>query len=455
MNDSLCEKLRKLHALIGSDNAAEREAARLKISELLAKNKKTWNDLPELLSAATTQGAQDDPGDQSGDAAAGASRPAPLDLIRHILQRHLHLTEHQLVAMTAWIAHTFCCFRFSITPRLALVSPVSGCGKTTALNVVKALAFRTRKVDNITAAVLFRLIDRERPCVLLDEVDNLDLLNNPTLRAVITSGHHCDGTISRYLDNQVMSFSTFAPLALAAIGKPPHPLPLPISHRCVVISMERAPTTSEKLTRFDPKVVPRQQQDCEAVYRETFEWARQCRLNLDPPMPEELRNRAADNWRPLLAIADACTPTWGRAAREAAIALSKNLDEDLSVRLLTDVRDIFDRHPTVDRLSSAVIVGELVELADGAWSEWRGLRNDQMPRKLSQGGLALMLAPFAIRPQTIWPARRGAGDRSAGAPPSRWVHVRSSRRISGGTRTANTRPGNKVVGRLGEARPRL
>jgi hypothetical protein len=45
-------------------------------------------------------------------------------------------------------------------------------------------------------------------------------------------------------------------------------------------------------------------------------WARQCRLNLDPPMPEELRNRAADNWRPLLSIADACSPAWGKSARE-------------------------------------------------------------------------------------------------------------------------------------------
>jgi hypothetical protein len=411
--DKLSNKLKKLHALMGSDNAGERENARSLIVELLAKHKKTWNDLPELVSAGSGQGGQDDPDDEPSDAATtGDRRPASLDLICHILQRHLRLTEHQFVATTLWIAHTFVYSRFSVTPRLAFVSPVRGCGKTTALNIVKALAFKTRKVDGITAAVLFRLIDRERPCMLLDEVDNLDLLQNPTLRAVITSGHHCDGTISRYLDNQVVSFSTFAAVALAAIGKPPHPLPLPILHRCVAIPMERAPMTSEKLTRFDPKAIPRQKQDCDTVYQETFEWARQCRLNLDPPMPEELRNRAADNWRPLLSIADACSPEWGKAAREAAVALSKDSDEDLSVLLLADIRDIFDRHPTVDRLPSAVIVAELVELADGRWSEWRGPRDDRMPRKLTQGGLALMLAPFGIRPKTIWPAHRGATDKS-------------------------------------------
>ncbi len=191
--DKLCDKLRKLHARMGSDNAAEREAARLKIVELLAKNKKNWNDLLELVSGGNTQGWKAD--DEPGDTNVANDRPAPLDLIHHILQRHLHLTKHQFVALTLSIAHTFVYFRFSITPRLALLSPVRGCGKTTALNIIKALAFKARKVDNITSAALFRLIDREHACVLLDEVDNLDLLNNPTLRAVIEPAwaSYCEG----------------------------------------------------------------------------------------------------------------------------------------------------------------------------------------------------------------------------------------------------------------------
>lgn len=77
--------------------------------------------------------------------------------------------------------------------------------------------------------------------------------------------------------------------------------------------------------------------------------------------------------------------------------MSKDLDEDLSVRLLADVRVIVDRRPTVDRLPSAAIVAELVDLADGRWSEWRGLQDDRMPRRLTQGGSALMLAPFGPR----------------------------------------------------------
>ena len=343
-------------------------------------------------------------------AVAGTSNnhPAPLDHISNILQRYLHLTGAQFVALTLWIAHTFKYREFSITPRLALVSPVRGCGKTTVLSIANELAFKGTKIDNTTPAVLFRLIDRQHACILLDEVENQDLPVNAAMRAVMNSGHRSDGKITRYLDGSPTSFSTFSPLALAAIGK----LPFPILHRSVVLHMERAPSTAKPLTRFDRKTLPAQTRMCTAVYEATFEWARQCQLNLDPEMPPELRNRAADNWRVLLAIADSHSAEWAQAAREAAVELSGGQDEDAGVRLLGDIREVFDRL-RADRLTSAALVAELIEMPEGLWSEWRGPLDNQVPHKLSPGSLALMLAPFRIRPRTIWPLRRGAGDESA------------------------------------------
>ena len=43
---------------------------------------------------------------------------------------------------------------------------------------------------------------------------------------------------------------------------------------------------------------------------------------MDPLVPSELHDRAADNWRQLLAIADAAGGDWTRRAREAALASS-------------------------------------------------------------------------------------------------------------------------------------
>ena len=209
-SEKLSAKVRKLHALVGSDNAAESAAARAKLLELLAKHKLSWNDLPDILA-----GRKDDVGnDGPPPASSGRNRPPPaLDLVSTILERHLRLSGAQLIALSLWICHTFVYSRFPITPRLVLSSPVRGCGKTTVLDLVKALAFKARKFDHVTPAVLFRIIDRERPCILLDEVDNQDLPVTATLRSVINSGHRADGTIARYLDGEITAFSTFAPLA--------------------------------------------------------------------------------------------------------------------------------------------------------------------------------------------------------------------------------------------------
>ena len=81
--DKLGDKLRKLHAMLGSDNDGERDTAMAKIKELLAKNKKSWNDLTELMSAGG-EGLQDD----VEPAVAGTSNNHPAPPARlHIARR--------------------------------------------------------------------------------------------------------------------------------------------------------------------------------------------------------------------------------------------------------------------------------------------------------------------------------------------------------------------------------
>ena len=54
-------------------------------------------------------------------------------------------------------------------------------------------------------------------------------------------------------------------------------------------------------------------------------------------MPIELNDRAADNWRPLLAIADLAGGEWPQLAREAALILSGEAqDGAINVELLKD-----------------------------------------------------------------------------------------------------------------------
>jgi len=49
--------------------------------------------------------------------------------------------------MALWIVHTHVYSRFIVTPRVALTSPVRGCGKTSALSLISSLAAKAEKFD--------------------------------------------------------------------------------------------------------------------------------------------------------------------------------------------------------------------------------------------------------------------------------------------------------------------
>jgi hypothetical protein len=91
-----------------------------------------------------------------------------------------------------------------------------------------AMCLRPLKSDSITAASIYHAVDREHPTLLIDEADNLGLAFNGPLRAVLNSGHRRGGKVTRYHGGHARSFSTFSPVAVAAIGT----LPLPVMHRC-------------------------------------------------------------------------------------------------------------------------------------------------------------------------------------------------------------------------------
>jgi hypothetical protein len=243
--------------------------------------------------------------------------------VHHLLQRYVELTPHQFVAVSLWIMHSFVYDRFTVTPRLTLTSPVRGCGKTTLLDLVEALCLRPLKSDSITAASIYHAVDREHPTLLIDEGDNLGLAVNGALRAVLNSGHRRGGKVARYYHGQARSFSTFSPAAIAAIGA----LPLPVMHRSaresvLVLAGEndrRRRDGRRELKRLDKDEVDTKA-DLNIAYRMIFTWAMDAELNADPPLPAPLRDRQADNWRPLIAIAD----VFGAAGAARALHMDDN-----------------------------------------------------------------------------------------------------------------------------------
>src|SRR5690242_17252237 len=122
----ICRRIYKLFSLIGSSIDEEAENARDKLIKLLAKHRLSWNDLPAILSAT----APDDrhTGNTARPSAIAATSPVNvLDLVVRLVKNHVAVNADEALVIALWILHTYVFDRFSITPRLALLSPVRGC----------------------------------------------------------------------------------------------------------------------------------------------------------------------------------------------------------------------------------------------------------------------------------------------------------------------------------------
>jgi Protein of unknown function (DUF3631) len=392
---NICKTIRNLYARVGSSNEHEAKSARDKLLALLKKHSLHWLDIPAIVAAADADEAARTATKAARHSASPTSGPEfnVLTIVLHLIETRIATTPEERMALALWTLHTWVFGRYRITPRLALLSPVRGCGKTTAIVLLKALCADPHRSDNISAAAIYYKLAYREHTMLIDEGDNLGLLDNSVLRSVL-NGNERGSSVDRVVGGRPRSIPLFAPFAIAAIGT----LPLPLMDRAIVINMRRHAKTDAPLRELD------EHDHAFILARDNIQkWAATCTLAPKPAIPPELHNRVADNWRPLFAIAD--NLGYGEAARAAAVALSGDRLEDPGVVLLGDIYTVFETLG-VDRIASATLAEALVALEDGLWHDWHG-------RKLTQFVLARMLRPFGIRSVTMWPTPRLPGSMSS------------------------------------------
>ncbi len=293
----------------------------------------------------------------------------------------------EIVAL--WILHTHCFDCFMHSPRLAITSPEKGCGKTTLLDVAARLVARPLSTSNATVSAIFRVVEMAQPTLLIDEADTF-LKENDELRGILNTGHRKGGSVLRTVgdDHEPRKFSTWAPAAIAMIGR----LPDTLEDRSISCSMRRRKVServqSFRVDRAEPLMV---------LAQKMARWAadHDQQLRAADPTTEGLQNRIADNWRSLLAIADAAGGTWPDRMRQiATAAVATRSEQSTRVLLLSDIQAAFKAKGT-DRLSSEELTEYLTGLDERPWAEWRrGL-------PLAKSGLARLLTPFGILSGTI------------------------------------------------------
>jgi hypothetical protein len=324
----------------------------------------------------------------------GNQQVSALDQVYRLLKEYVDMKEHEYVAVALWCLHTHVYAFYTHTPRLAFMSPEPGAGKSTAFDIINQFCASSEIIGNITGPALFRTINTTTGALLLDEGDNLKW-DDRSLRAVINDGHQPGRPIKRTIANVAVSFDTFAPLGLAAIGK----FPVPLMQRAIVINMAPPlPTVAVKLKKFSVLT------SFDYTWAAITTWAETPPLNFDPPLPPGMILRIADNWRPLISIADSFGPSWGALARKSALAFQSLTSDSIAKLLLYDIRSIFNRE-SLDLIGSDSLVRNLLNREDNwTWSAYQGTADDKTARKLSTGEVSRLLRPFGITPRSIWTA---------------------------------------------------
>ena len=316
------------------------------------------------------------------------------DHVSESIARYVVLPRAAADAITLWIVHAHALEGFHITPRLNLSSPEKGCGKTTLLDVIATLLPRPLRTENCTSAVLFRLVDKHCPTLLLDEIDTY-LAAHDELRGLLNAGHRkgakavrCEGD-----NNEVRAFNAFAPVVLAGIGS----LPGTLHDRSLLIPLLRA-KSGEIAHRFDSRNISIETELKTKLKRWSIDHVEELSSS-DPVMPESAHNRLADNWRPLFAIAQAVGGSWREKVSRSFEHLNSDAQADeaqgIGTTLLADIKDLFEETGS-RKLFSATITERLIEIEGRPWAEY-----GRAQKPISKNQLARLLGKFKIKSTSL------------------------------------------------------
>jgi Protein of unknown function (DUF3631) len=325
-----------------------------------------------------------------------------LDEVREFIRRYVVLDAHPVDVLALQTAHTYALDAADVTPYINITSPEKRCGKTLLLEVLSLLGSRSWFTSRVTAAVLIRKIAKETPTLYLDETDATfggEKEYAEVLRQVLNMGFRRGGVASLCVkagaDFDLRDFPVFCPKILAGIGE----LPDTLRDRSIRVELKRR-APGEHVERFRR----REAEKLAAPIRRRLEaWAVHAIPALSearPDIPPELDDRASESWEILLSIADAAGETWPERARRAALAMSLGdgrEDDSQGVRLLTDIRSVFEEKKA-GKLASKTLADALANMEESPWGDM-----DSKGKRLDQRTLARLLKPYRppIRPHQI------------------------------------------------------
>jgi hypothetical protein len=324
-----------------------------------------------------------------------------LNELERYIRRFVVLTPEQCAVLAVYILHTHVLNAGRFTPYIQVWSAVMGSGKTRVLEILELFVNRPWKTERVSAAALVRKIAKSKPTLLLDESDTAfaaDKEYSEALRGILNAGFQQGGAahvcVKKNGDWDVQEFPVFGAKVIAGIGM--DKLPGTVRDRSIPIEMKRR-SAGEVVEDFD---VEDENKASRPLRTRIETWAEQNDSRLKSwPKPEKLpslSDRQRDICNPLLRIAELLGGGWLQKLTAALTNIlgTRQDDESLGIKLLSDLRDVFDK-TDADRLPSAEIVSCLIEIQTSPWAEL----NQGKP--ISANRLARLLKPFRIFPRVV------------------------------------------------------
>lgn len=328
-----------------------------------------------------------------------------LDEISGTIRRFIVVDTEQADAAALWVAFTWFIGVVEVAPLAIINAPEKACGKSQLLDVLGRMAARPLPAANSSTAFLFRAVELWTPTLLVDEADTF-IRENDEIKGLINAGYtRANAYVGRVVGNDFKPklFRVWGAKALAGISLERH-LPDATMSRAIVFELRRK-LPHESVMRLRHAEADLFEGVASKLARFALDYSQQIRL-ARPTLPDELGDRAQDNWEPLLAIAGCAGPEWVQRATAAAMKLSSAGEASVSTgnELLADIQDIFERKGTL-KIGTADLIAELVADDEKCWATYnRG-------KPLSPRQLARQLAGYGIKSKTV---RLGAANTPKG-----------------------------------------
>lgn len=300
-----------------------------------------------------------------------------------LIDCHIVIDEPLKVAFVLWVLFTYLVDDCDIAPIAWITAPEKSCGKSTLLGLFERVVNRPYTMTDPSQAVLYRIMDKYKPCLLIDEIDT-GLKDKQAIAAILNAGYsrHACKIPKTNMDKggTIESFNAFGAKVLCGIGG----LTGTIASRSIKFELKRK-GNGDKVSRFNKRTLPHAKTDL--IRQKCKRWAVDNRQTIIDQEIELLpiSDRAYDNWYILLQIAHALGKY--QTAKQACLSINQVKDElSINEQLLFDIREVWNG----EKMSMKFLLEKLTADEANAWAtinNGQEMTAHQLGKRLRQFGI--------------------------------------------------------------------